>query len=177
MYHFREVFHYFSARQYQGAYLSAIIIVTLISPPDIERHVLVALPVIYALVAHLLEKYWEIWGAPRVMGMLLISQALASRIFFSIAPDDGVHPAHVLLTPLSSRTPWHDLFPYFAIPRITATSFWQYVLLGAALVFVVRFRSVAGGIKTIKSQIGWLRHRYQGQSTLSKAESKPSCES
>jgi len=141
VYHFREVKRYFSRRQYQAAYIAALIAVTLASSPDIERHVLVALPVIYSLIAHIIDRKSNIWRAPATVGLMVISQALASRVFLSIAPDEGVHPALVLLTPLSNRTPWHDLFPLYAIPRIAATSFWQYVLLGVVLLWFVEFRS------------------------------------
>lgn len=138
IFHWRDVLPYFSVRQYQGAYLAALIGVTLVGPPDIERHVLVGLPIVYTLTAHLVEKHWKVWKAPLVMSVILASQILASRLFFDIAPDGGVHPAYVLLTPLSNRTPWLDLFPVFAIPRIAATSFWEYVLLGTSLLFILR---------------------------------------
>ena len=150
VYHFRDVLQYFSHRQYQAAYMAALVMITLVSPADIERHVLVAVPIIYTLIAYLVEKYWRVWSMPLVMGIVLISQALASRVFFTIAPDEGVHPAYVLLTPLSSRTPWHDLFPLFAIPRIAVTSFWEYVVLGVALLLFVRFRSLKGCISAVR---------------------------
>jgi hypothetical protein len=135
--------------QYMLALLLAVTLLSSFQSPalqlqlqDTERYLFWAMPVMYVLIGRALEQVLPIVTRP-LLGMLVVSQALAERAFWAIPTPNATDPesafshgtsALLLLTPLGNNVQYFDIFPAWMSQTYRLILIGEYVGLGIVVI-------------------------------------------
>ena len=128
-------------QQYLLVFLVGMMAIGWIGGSDTERFLYWGMPVVYLLIGLSIQENWARLKSPGLVLLLLASTICSQRLFWTV-PDfpNTFHTPIPILSILSSRFQYLDLWSFFAQRSIQEVSLLQYLLLSAVLLVWLKLR-------------------------------------
>lgn len=138
--HWRACGRYLREHQAEAAFLAGLIGMAYVGGNDTERFVTWGAPVVYVLIGLALRELLAARPHPLLLGLLVITQALAARLFWvvpAVPVEAGSGAPWVLFTPLGNDISVFDLAAWDAAGWVRWILVGEYALLAAVVVGLV----------------------------------------
>jgi hypothetical protein len=139
--------------QYLLVYLIAFLVFGLIGGSDTERFLFWAMPVVFVLLGSAIEEHKDVFKSPWLILFLTAATVCSQRLFWTIADFPNYFPTPApILSILSSKFQYLDLWSWFAQRSIQVKSFAQYLVVGGLLLLWLNRRSYVLRLKSQQSK-------------------------
>jgi hypothetical protein len=137
----RKSLQFLWEHQYLAVFLLGMMFIGWIGGSDTERFLFWAMPVVYLLIGLFLQENKDRLNSPGLILLLVVSTICSQRLVWTVPDYPNSFPTPTpILSILSSRFQYLDLWSFFAARPIQAISFLQYSLLSVALLVWLRLR-------------------------------------
>jgi hypothetical protein len=139
IFYWRQTIDFLLDNQFMFVYLLCFMVLAWVGGSDTERLLFWGMPVVYLLIGMLIQEKMAILKYHGFVGCLLLSQFVSQRIFWNIPDYPNRYPTPIpILTVLSSRFQYFDLWSYHGSHMIQTVSLLQYIFLSAFLIVWLR---------------------------------------
>jgi hypothetical protein len=140
----RRSFRYLWEHQDLLVLLLGMMLIGWIGGSDTERFLYWAMPVVYLLLGLFIQENWPRLNSPWLILLLVVSTVCSQRRLWTVAD----YPNHFdtpipILSILSNRFQYLDLWSFFAARPVQVISFLEYLVLSGVLIVWLKLRSTA----------------------------------
>jgi len=139
---FRQVWRFLKVNQHLLIFLSIMTVFAYIGGSDTERIFYWAMPVVYLLIGKTIERRWNILNSKLLLFVIGFTQLASQRVFWTIPDYPNPFPTpRPLLTILSNRFQFFDLYSFHGDKFIEPISLAEYSLLFLILIIWMTYRA------------------------------------
>jgi hypothetical protein len=137
----RRSLQFLREHQYLLVFLVGMMVIGWVGGSDTERFLYWAMPVVYLLIGLFIQENKDRLNSPWLILILVVSTIFSQRFFWTVPDFPNNFPTPTpILSILSNRFQYLDLWSFFAERSIQAISFLQYLLLSAVLLLWMKLR-------------------------------------